>query len=112
MAGGIATAKSDFDIIEEIIQIWIKRHPQEWRDFKFAIMEARKELKDPKFAEGSDKRVRKIGMFPGETKWRGKPDNLMLTIQNILPTLFKKESQAIRAEFFRRFGVFRVAEKI
>lgn len=110
--GIILSEEQALDLLEDVIKTWIKRHPDEWKEFQLAVAERQANLYDPKYAEGETRKMRLVGMLPVPALWKGKQDDLSDYITKVVPDFFKKDGSGIRNAFFTRFGAFRVGEKL
>lgn len=97
--------------IEDLVQRWARRNPEEFRYNLAYIRALREDMKDPKYGELASvtedgKIVRNGGLRHGLSI----PPGLMNYIQTFYPE-FMKHKRDLR-EFGRRFPIFRIAERL
>lgn len=97
--------KSVWDVIDELVQIWSERTPEEFQGLKVTIDDLRETRKDRKYGKTDDKNMdRRLTMvFP-------------ITLQAWIRKIYSVEElpfdQKFLREFAQRYKGFRVPEKL
>lgn len=113
-------SKADrFDLVEELLVAWVKRHPQEWQDFQQAQAYRRAQLEDPQYATNNTSSMREVGAFPVPAfsvskSGKKQADDLTKLITKIIPEFWDKNEagKSARTAFFQRFKAFRLPDKV
>lgn len=115
----VASKGNRWDLVEEVLIAWVKRHPNEWREFLAAQAQRRAELEDPKYARNKTGSMREIGSFPYpavsiDKNGKQRTDDLTQIIQKVIPEFWSKGEvgRNTRAEFFNRFKAFKLPESV
>ncbi len=101
----LKNTKDSWEVIDHLIDVWLKKSPEDFDAFKVNIEDIRETRKDKKFGQTDDKNMdrRLILVFP-------------LVLQTMIRKVYPVEKLPFDKEFFREFAkrykAFRVPEKI